>query len=243
MLSLGMQSLGNPFQVQLLGDHAILIKLSKGLNGGIDRDLLALAAFIKKQKIPGLKDIILAYDNLTLVYDILDFDTNPYLFVNQLVANFIAEASNHNALNSASRLIKVPVCYDPSLGIDLEAAAKIANCNIEALIQAHTAQSYTVYCLGFLPGFAYMGDVPEKIQLPRHPQPRATVVAGSVGIAGKQTGIYPTDAPGGWQIIGRTPLKIFDTIKLSLFKAGDQVKFNPIDLALFHELNNQEDVY
>jgi len=243
MLSLGMQSLGNPFQVQLLGDHAILIKLSKGLNGGIDRDLLALAAFIKKQKIPGLKDIILAYDNLTLVYDILDFDNNPYLFVNQLVANFIAEASNHNALNSASRLIKVPVCYDPSLGIDLEAAAKIANCNIEALIQAHTAQSYTVYCLGFLPGFAYMGDVPEKIQLPRHPQPRATVVAGSVGIAGKQTGIYPTDAPGGWQIIGRTPLKIFDTIKLSLFKAGDQVKFNPIDLALFHELNNQEDVY
>jgi len=243
MLSLGMQSLGNPFQVQLLGDHAVLIKLSKGLNGGIDRNLLALAAFIKKQKIPGLKDIILAYDNLTLVYDILDFDNNPYLFVNQLVANFITEASNHNALNSASRLIKVPVCYDPSLGIDLEAAAKIANCNIEALIQAHTAQSYTVYCLGFLPGFAYMGDVPEKIQLPRHPQPRATVVAGSVGIAGKQTGIYPTDAPGGWQIIGRTPLKIFDTIKLSLFKAGDQVKFNPIDLALFHELNNQEDVY
>jgi inhibitor of KinA len=243
MLSLGMQSLGNPFQVQLLGDHAILIKLSKGLNGGIDRNLLALTAFIKKQKIPGIKDIILAYDNLTLVYDILDFDNNPYLFVNQLVANFITEASNHNALNSASRLIKVPVCYDPSLGIDLEAAAKIANCNIEALIQAHTAQSYTVYCLGFLPGFAYMGDVPEKIQLPRHPQPRATVVAGSVGIAGKQTGIYPTDAPGGWQIIGRTPLKIFDTIKLSLFKAGDQVKFNPIDLALFHELNNQEDVH
>jgi KipI family sensor histidine kinase inhibitor len=88
-----------------------------------------------------------------------------------------------------------------------------------------------------------MGDVPKKIQLPRHPQPRATVVAGSVGIAGKQTGIYPTDSPGGWQIIGRTPIKIFDTIKLSLFKAGDQVKFNPIDLALFHELNNQEDVY
>jgi len=243
MLSLGMQSLGNHFHIHLLGDHAVLIKLSKGLNGGIDRDLLALAAFIKKQKIPGLKDIILAYDNLTLVYDILDFDTNPYLFVNQLVTSFIAEASNHNTLNSTSRLIEVPICYDPSLGIDLEAAAKIANCNIEALIQAHTAHIYTVYCLGFLPGFAYMGDVPKKIQLPRHPQPRATVVAGSVGIAGKQTGIYPTDSPGGWQIIGRTPIKIFDTIKLSLFKAGDQVKFNSIDLALFHELNNQEDVH
>jgi inhibitor of KinA len=88
-----------------------------------------------------------------------------------------------------------------------------------------------------------MGDVPKKIQLPRHPQPKANVVAGSVGIAGKQTGIYPMDSPGGWQIIGRTPLKIFDTIKLSLFKAGDRVKFNPIDLALFHQLNNQEDVH
>ena len=238
-----MQSLGNPFHIHLLGDHAILIKLSKGLNEGIDQDLLALAAFIKEQKIQGVKDIILAYDNLTLVYDILDFDSNPYLYVNQLVSKFIAEASNHIALNSASRLIKVPVCYDPSLGIDLEAAAKIANCNIEELIQEHTAHIYTVYCLGFLPGFAYMGDVPKKIQLPRHPQPKAKVVAGSVGIAGKQTGIYPMDSPGGWQIIGRTPIKIFDTIKLSLFKAGDQVKFNPIDLALFHELNNQEDVH
>jgi inhibitor of KinA len=88
-----------------------------------------------------------------------------------------------------------------------------------------------------------MGDVPKKIQLPRHPQPKAKVVAGSVGIAGKQTGIYPMDSPGGWQIIGRTPIKIFDTIKLSLFKAGDRVKFNPIDLTLFHQLNKQEDVH
>jgi inhibitor of KinA len=243
MVSLGMQNLGNPFQIHLLGDHAILIKLSKGLNGGIDQDLLALAQYLKGQKIPGIKDIILAYDNLTLVYDILDFDNNPYLFVNQLVASFIAEASNHNASNNIGRLIEVPVCYDPSLGIDLEHAAQLASCSIDALIQIHTAEIYTVYCLGFLPGFAYMGDVQKKIQLPRHPQPRAKVVAGSVGIAGKQTGIYPMDSPGGWQIIGRTPIKIFDTIKLSLFQAGDQVKFNPIDLTLFHQLNKQEDVH
>jgi len=238
-----MHSLANKFHIQLIGDHAFQFKLNSSLNNGIDQDLLALAQYLKGQKIPGLKDVILAYDNLTLVYDILDFDTNPYLFVNQLVATFIAEASNHNASNNKGRLIEVPVCYDPSLGIDLEHAAQLATCSIESLIQEHTAHIYTVYCLGFLPGFAYMGDVPKKIQLPRHPQPKAKVVAGSVGIAGKQTGIYPMDSPGGWQIIGRTPIKIFDTIKLSLFKAGDQVKFNPIDLALFHELNNQEDVH
>jgi inhibitor of KinA len=90
-----------------------------------------------------------------------------------------------------------------------------------------------------------MGDVAKEIQLPRHPSPRANVIAGSVGIAGKQTGIYPLDSPGGWQIIGRTPLKIFDPSNesLTLFKAGDQVQFKSISLELFHELNNQEDVH
>jgi inhibitor of KinA len=243
MVSLGMQSLDNKFQVQLLGDHAILIKLSKGLNAGMDQDLLTLSQFLKAQKIPGIKDIILAYDNLTLVYDILKFDANPYFFISQLLASFITDASMNIGSSNTGTIIKVPVCYDPSLGIDLKQAASFANCSIDALIEAHTTEIYTVYCLGFLPGFAYMGDVPKKIQLPRHPQPRTNVAAGSVGIAGKQTGIYPMNSPGGWQIIGRTPLKIFDPIKLSLFKAGDQVQFDPIDLALFHQFNNQEDVH
>lgn len=238
-----MQSLDNKFQVQLLGDHAILIKLSKGLSTGMDHDLLALYQYIKSLNINGVKDIILAYDNLTLIYDILFFDNNPYFFINQLVEKYIIEIKNNTSVKTKSRYIEVPVCYDLSLGIDLVDAAKIANCSIEALIQKHTEHIYTVYCLGFLPGFAYMGDVPEVIQLPRHPQPRAKVLAGSVGIAGKQTGIYPMESPGGWQIIGRTPFKIFDPIKLSLFKAGDQVKFNSIDLETYHQLKNQVHVY
>jgi len=240
-----MHNLANKFQIQLLGDHAILIKLSDGLNEGIDYDLLALSQYLKSIKINGLKDIILAYDNLTLIYDILSFDANPYFFINQLVEKYITDIKNNISVKTVPRFIEVPVCYDLSLGIDLEAAAKIANCSIEAMIQKHTEHIYTVYCLGFLPGFAYMGHVPIEIQLPRQPQPRTKVAAGSVGIAGKQTGIYPMDSPGGWQIIGRTPLKIFDPISpsLTLFKAGDQVKFKPIDLALFHQLNNQEDVH
>jgi inhibitor of KinA len=243
MLSLGMQSLDNKFQVQLLGDHAILIKLSKGLNAGMDHDLLALCQYLKSLNIKGVKDIILAYDNLTLIYDILCFDNNPNFFINQLVENYIAEHKNNRSNKTAPRLIEVPVCYDLSLGIDLEDGAKIANCSIQALIQKHTEHIYTVYCLGFLPGFAYMGDVPKIIQLPRHPAPRAKVLAGSVGIAGNQTGIYPMDSPGGWQIIGRTPFKIFDPIKLSLFQAGDQVKFNAIDLETYYQLNKQVHVY
>jgi len=141
-------------------------------------------------------------------------------------------------------IIEIPVCYDASLGIDLQNAIKASNCSIDELIQQHSDKIYTVYCLGFLPGFAYMGDVPNAIQLPRHPSPRSKVLAGSVGIAGRQTGIYPSTSPGGWQIIGRTPIKIFDptSTSLTLFKAGDQIKFKPIDLASFHTLNAHEDV-
>lgn len=238
-----MQSLGNKFQIQLLGDHAILFKNSGILVEGIDHELIALNEFLKKKNIQGVKDIILAYDTLTLIYDILEFDENPYLFATQLLESFLGDPHNLSQ-TTTTKLIEVPVCYDPSLGIDLKEAAENLNYSIESLIQLHSEKIYTVYCLGFLPGFAYMGDVSKAIQLPRHPSPRANVPAGSVGIAGKQTGIYPLDSPGGWQIIGRTPLKIFDpkSKKLTLFKAGDQVQFKPISLELFHQLNKQKDV-
>lgn len=239
-----MQNLRTKFHIQLLGDHAILFKLTKGQSEGIDQDLLAFTQFVTAQKMAGIKDIILAYDTLTLVYDILVFDSNPYLSASNILEAFINAVPHSIPTISAAKLIEVPVCYDPSLGIDLQAAAISLNCSTETLIQTHSEKIYTVYCLGFLPGFAYMGDVSKAIQVPRHATPRAKVAGGSVGIAGKQTGIYPIDSPGGWQIIGRTPFKIFDpnSKELTLFKAGDQIKFNPISLALFHQLNKHEDV-
>lgn len=245
MVSLGMHSLKDTFQIQLMGDHAIQFKTTATICDGLDQDLLALSAFLKARELLGIKDMILAYDTLTLIYDVLIFVADPYVFASQLLAAFKADTSDNIAPNYAAKLIEVPVCYDPSLGIDLEHAAIIANCSVEALIQKHTNKMYTVYCLGFLPGFAYMGNVAEAIQLPRHATPRAKVLAGSVGIAGKQTGIYPIDSPGGWQIIGRTPIQIFDAknATVSLFKVGDQVQFNPISLELFHQLNHQEDVH
>ncbi len=239
-----MQKLRTKFHIQLLGDHAIVFKLTTGQGEGIDHDLLAFTAFVKAQKMAGIKDIILAYDTLTLVYDILVFDSNPYLSASNILEAFINAVPHSIPTITAPKLIEVPVCYDPSLGIDLQAAAISLNCSTETLIQTHSEKIYTVYCLGFLPGFAYMGDTPKAIQVPRHAAPRAKVPGGSVGIAGKQTGIYPIDSPGGWQIIGRTPFKIFDpnSNELTLFKAGDQIKFNPISLALFHQLNKHEDV-
>ncbi len=245
MVSLGMQSQRPTFQIQLLGDHAIVYKINTGQLKDIDPNLLAFTQFVTNEKINGIKDIILAYDTLTLVYDILHFDSNPFLFAHTILEAF-NNASKNNIVSIKRRsMIEIPVCYDESLGIDLENAVKALNCSIDELIQQHSEKIYTVYCLGFLPGFAYMGEVPHAIQLPRHPSPRSKVLAGSVGIAGKQTGIYPMNSPGGWQIIGRTPIKIFDptSTSLTLFKAGDQVRFKPIDLKLFHTLNAHEDVH
>ena len=238
-----MQSQRPIFQIQLLGDHAIVYKLTTGQLKDLDQALLAFTQFVTNEKIHGIKDIILAYDTLTLVYDILYLDSNPFLFAHTILAKFNASKKDLIGIGNTS-IIEIPVCYDLSLGIDLQNAVNNSNCSIETLIQLHSEKIYTVYCLGFLPGFAYMGEVPLQIQLPRHASPRSKVLAGSVGIAGKQTGIYPSTSPGGWQIIGRTPIKIFDpkSPSLTLFKAGDQVKFKPIDLELFHTLNAHEDV-
>lgn len=237
-----MQSNRATFHILLLGDHGIVFKINAGLKEGIDPTLLAFNQFLTELDEKGIKDIILAYDSITLIYDIMELDTDPFLFAHTIVEKFESTVKEHQSIQTS--LIEIPVCYDPSLGIDLAQVAHSSNLSIEAFIQLHSEKVYTVYCLGFLPGFAYMGDVAKSIQVPRHASPRAKVLAGSVGIAGKQTGIYPLTSPGGWQIIGRTPLKIFDPNRaaLTLFKAGDQVKFNPIPLELFHQLNAHEDV-
>ena len=233
-----MQSQRPTFQIQLLGDHAIVYKINTGQLKDIDPTLLAFTQFVMNEKINGLKDIILAYDTLTLIYDILHFDSNPYLFAHTILEAFNASKNNIVSIEERS-IIEIPVCYDTSLGIDLQNAVKASKCSIAELVQQHSEKIYTVYCLGFLPGFAYMGEVPNAIQLPRHPSPRSKVLAGSVGIAGKQTGIYPMNSPGGWQIIGRTPIKIFDKDPAILGKlsAGNRIQFYPIDFAEFEKLN------
>ncbi|MFN5987596.1 MAG: 5-oxoprolinase subunit PxpB, partial [Chitinophagaceae bacterium] len=134
--------------------------------------------------------------------------------------------------------IEIPVCYHPTFGIDLAKIAAEKNKDVEEIIQIHCSKIYRVFCLGFMPGFAYMGEVDKSIQSPRHPKPRPFVDAGSVGIAGSQTGIYPSDSPGGWQIIGRTPLTVFDPIHLALLNPGDLVRFRAITKEAFDGIKN-----
>lgn len=230
------------WDIYTLGDHAIVFSLSPKIDPQIAHQIKQLSSFIGSKNINGIKDIIPAYHTLTIIVDLIQF--TPFHFpstenIETFCSNLIHDFSNSTTANfkQNDRLIRVPVCYE--LGLDLKQICQDKQLSISEFIQLHCNQIYTVYCLGFLPGFAYMGTVDERIQYPRHAQPRSSVPAGSVGIAGLQTGIYPTSCPGGWQIIGLCPLKIFDADpdKLAKFKVGDQIQFYPINQSDYNQLN------
>ena len=189
---------------------------------------------------PGFVESVPAYASLAVFYDAVFINNNQqqiisaFDFAKICVAKIAAEINNRSS--KMEKKISIPVYYN---GEDLEYVSGMHQLNTEEVIKIHTAVTYRVFMTGFLPGFAYMGTVDEKIITPRKDTPRLHVAAGSVGIAGAQTGIYPLDSPGGWQIIGTTPLKIFNKEKINpcLLNAGDSVQFIPIDKNDFEKLN------
>jgi inhibitor of KinA len=224
------------YRVFPLGDSAITIDFGNRMDEKINQQVMALFEKLLQQPLPGMIEAVPAYSSLTIYYDMVQLhkrikaDTTVYEWMKEQVEAIIQEPLPAN--NSSAAIIRIPVCYDIAFAPDLEEMATIKNISIEEIIEIHTAKKYRVYMLGFLPGFPYLGEVDEKIVMPRKQQPRQQVAAGSVGIAGKQTGIYPLASPGGWQIIGRTPVKLFDADndKPTLLKAGDWVEFYSITI-------------
>lgn len=217
-----------------LGDSALLIEFGNEIDEEISKIVLGLFYHLKEKKIAGVVDIVPAYSSIAVFYDVPTIA--KYLAKEETVFDKVVDTIL-KTINSANitevkneRQIKVPVCYEKKFGIDLEWLAKEKNISIEDVIRLHTSKSYRVYMIGFLPGFAYMGEVDSRIQVGRRKEPRLKVERGSIGIAGKQTGIYSIEAPGGWQIIGRTPVQIFDKTSQHsvLFQPGDEVIFYPI---------------
>jgi inhibitor of KinA len=232
------------WDVYTLGDHAIVFALEPIINVNILQKIKQLNAFIYTKKIDGILDVIPSYHTLTIVYDILKFVSAAEDATQQLIllSNSIINEFESIELKqdlSISNTYQVPVCYDAAFALDIQNISEQKNISIQEIIDIHCGKIYDVYSIGFLPGFTYMGIVDEKIKIDRHHKPRNVVPAGSIGIAGLQTGIYPSDSPGGWQIIGKTPFKIFDPNpnKLSKFKVGDQVQFYPISKTEFDQIN------
>lgn len=220
-----------PYQLYPMGDSAICIDYGNIMREDINREVLNRFQAIRKSPLPALIEAVPAYSSLTLFFDMAEADklrpVGKQVFEwlqSQLVARMESPVL-HNAA-AGERLIRIPVCYDLAYAPDLPALARAKNLTVDEVIAIHSSGSYRVYMLGFLPGFPYMGITDEKIAMPRKSRP-VQVVAGSVGIAGRQTGIYPFASPGGWHIIGRTAISLFDKEQPepTLLRAGDSVRF------------------
>lgn len=205
-----------------LGDSALLVRLGDEIDIHINQHIHALATLIEASPIEGIIETIPAYATLLVHYD-------PLLLTYSKAGHWVRSRLDQiqDAKPARPRCIEVPVKYGGEYGPDLEAVAKIHHLEIEDVIRIHSQRTYTVYMMGFMPGFPYMGKLDDAIVMPRLEVPRTQVPAGSVAIAGLQTGIYPIDSPGGWRIIGRTSLKIFDLESHTpfLLAPGDGIRF------------------
>lgn len=213
-----------------LGDGALIVSFGNLIDNDVNQRVIQLFNRIKNS-LPFIIDIVPAYSSLTIYYDVLSLRTkNKSAFeqVKEHILPFLAQTETNEIISG--RDIAIPVCYAKKYAFDLDDLAAQKNLSSDEVVQLHTAKTYRIYMIGFLPGFAYMGKVDERIATPRKQAPRTTIAAGSVGIAGEQTGIYPLNSPGGWNIIGRTPLTIFDAEKTDpvLLQPGDNVTFYSI---------------
>lgn len=209
-----------------LGDSALLVQLGDKIDSAINQRVHALNALLQTNSIAGIVETVPAYCTLLIHYDplILTFDQ-----VKRWVRDEMTQLAD--SFHRTPRRLEVPIRYGGASGLDLETVAAAKNISIADVIRIHSEREYTVYMMGFTPGFPYLGTLDERLSMPRMESPRTLVKAGSVAIAGSQTGIYPLDSPGGWHLIGWTPLKLFDPTRESpfLFAPGDVIKFIPLE--------------
>lgn len=229
------------FSFKQINESSLLISFGELIHEDVHARVMQAKAAIEANPFPGFVETVPAYTSLAVYY-------NPVLVEkkNESVPATVLQSVQHllatdaaDQPTSSGTLVEIPVCYDPVFAPDLITTADALKLSVEELINIHAAKTYKVFMIGFTPGFPYMGTVDERIFTQRKTQPRLKVEPGSVAVAGNQTGIYPFATPGGWNIIGRTPLLLFDRHRSNpfLLKAGDEVKFKPISKEEFETLS------
>ncbi|HBM15596.1 MAG TPA: allophanate hydrolase [Lentisphaeria bacterium] len=215
-----------------LGDSALTIEFGNKISPEINKKVNQAAALIQEKNINNIIEIVPTYCSLTIYY-------NPcHLTYNELIKHIESlDFSSVKTVNQKKNVVTIPVVYGGEFGPDLKYVEEYTKLPKNEIISIHSSCDYLVYMLGFLPGFPYLGGMNKKITVPRMAKPRLSVPAGSIGIGGEQTGIYPLQSPGGWQLIGRTPLKLFDINrdKPFLLKAGDYIRFKTITETQFRQ--------
>ena len=221
------------------GDKAFVIELGDGISPEINRSVHNLLLSIEKQGIPGILDMVPTYRSILINYDPLTLPPNE---LEERVRELTQDLDETPP--AASRVVELPTSYGGEHGSDLGYVAEHNGLTEEEVIALHSGTDYLVYMMGFTPGFTYLGGMSEKIATPRLQTPRTAIPAGSVGIAERQTGVYPIESPGGWQLIGRTPVRLFDPSKQPpiIAEPGDYIRFVPVSpkeyLRILEEVGN-----
>jgi len=221
------------YRIVPAGESVLIVEFEERIDPVVNATTIGCANAIQAAAISGVRDIVPTYRSVAIYFDPLRTDTDALL---ERITHE-AESAGPGAVVPGEP-VRIPVCYGGDLGPDLPQVAAFAKLSEDEVVRLHGTVTYRVFMLGFVPGFAYLGMVDPRIAMPRRATPRVRVPSGSVGIAGVQTGIYPAETPGGWQLIGRTPIRPFDPSRADpfLMKAGDAVQFYAIDRAEFDRL-------
>lgn len=212
-------------QYRLMGDRSVIVELGDEISLHVNQKVRELSVALDQRMIDGILELVPGYRSLLVVFNPLEIE------LEKLKSKIKDTAGQLNTFRlPPPKIVEIPVVYGDEYGPDLEWVAEFQKITPAEVIQLHTEPLYCVYMIGFMPGYPYLGEVPDALVTPRRETPRTHVPQGSVAIAQKQTGIYPVESPGGWQIIGRTPVSLFDPGKKqpSLLAMGDQVKFYAI---------------
>ncbi|RTZ98458.1 MAG: allophanate hydrolase subunit 1 [Deltaproteobacteria bacterium] len=222
-----------PLRFRIAGDRGLLVDCGDAIDPAVNDKVRALKAAARQDPIDGVTELIPSYRSLLALYDPLRTDPD------RLQKDFIRLEQTLTQVDiPVPDIVDIPVCYGGEFGPDIEFVARHNRISVDEVIRLHTGPCYRIYMIGFAPGFPYLGGLPESLHTPRLETPRPAVAAGSVGIANNQTGMYTVQTPGGWRIIGRTPLRLFDPDRSEPvpYQAGDQIRFKSISRQKYQQV-------
>ena len=233
--------------IEPLGDSALILRVvdefERDPEAAMDA-VLAATRYLEAAAIPGVIEMAPAYTTIGVFFDPTRIeaatpDDSPFDVLEARIQSILSAAAFENESERATQVIEVPVCYESEFALDLADVAAHTGLSQDEVIRRHRSATYRVSCVGFTPGFPYLSGLPAELATPRRATPRTEIPAGAVAIGGAQTGIYPRKSPGGWNVIGRTPLSLFDVQRKppALFRAGDQIRFRQISREEFDEIS------